>query len=153
MKRRRDEVSKVVAHEALQTAFATEDVVALRRSAEAGWRDEPDVDRLRARAVRVCQQLPALAPRLESVQATSDTPELVEVGVEAVSTADRDALCVMAVQTAAYEGVDVNTEVQAGDRWTHNRLLLAAAEDGLVATIGALVAAGAEVDHVRNEGQ
>ena len=60
--RRRAEVSKEVAHEALETALATEDVVALRRSAEAGWRNEQDVDRLRARAVRVCQQIPALAP-------------------------------------------------------------------------------------------
>jgi len=44
VKRRRAEVSKEVAHEALETALATEDVVALRRSAEAGWRNEQDVE-------------------------------------------------------------------------------------------------------------
>ena len=60
VKRRRAEVSKEVAHEALQTALATEDVVALRRSAVAGWRNEQDVERLRARAVLVCKQLEAL---------------------------------------------------------------------------------------------
>jgi hypothetical protein len=66
------------------------------------------------------------AARVPSVQA-----ELVEVGVEAVSTASRDVLCVMAVQTAAYEGVDVNTEVEAGEE-TDDRWLLGAARDGLV---------------------
>ena len=64
----------------------------------------------------MCQQIPALAPRLESVRATPDATELVEVGLDAVSTASRDTLCVMAVQTAVHEGVDVNTEVEAGDR-------------------------------------
>ena len=44
MKHRRAEVSK----EALATALSTEDVVALRRSAEAGRRNEQDVERLRA---------------------------------------------------------------------------------------------------------
>jgi predicted LPLAT superfamily acyltransferase len=145
VKRRRAEVSKEVAHEALDTALATEDVVALRRSAEAGWRNEQDVERLRARAVRVCEQIPALSPRLERVRATPDTAELVEVGVEAVSTASRDVLCVMAVQTAAYEGVDVNTEVEAGEE-TGDRWLLAAARDGLVQTTRALLEAGAKAN-------
>jgi len=44
VKHRRAEVSK----EALATALSTEDVVALRRSAEAGRRNEQDVERLRA---------------------------------------------------------------------------------------------------------
>ena len=140
-----------MAHEALQTALATEDVVALRMSAVAGWRNEQDVERLRARAVRVCEQIPALAPRLEAVRVTSDTAELVEVGVEAVSTASRDVLCAMAVQTAAYDGVDVNTEVEA-DEETGDRWLLAAASDGLVQTVGVLLEAGAEVNHARNDG-
>ena len=137
VKRRRAEVSKEVAHEALETALATEDLVALRRKAEAGWRNEQDVDRLSARAVRVCEQIPALAPRLE--RATPDTTELVKVGLEAV-------------QTAAYEGVDVNAETEEAGEETGYRWLLLAAEDGLVQSVEALLEAGAELNHAANHG-
>jgi hypothetical protein len=149
------------AHAALETALSTENVEELRRSVEAAWRGEQGRERLRARAVRVCEFdtirggeiAPALAHRMEAVRITQSKKQLREVGLQAARTGDRDTLCAMAVQAAAQEGVDVNTRAEAaageqpGDRW-----LLVAAEDGAAETIRALVAAGAEVNHADHEG-
>jgi ankyrin repeat protein len=99
----------------------------------------------------VCQETPALAPRMESVRTTQVTSELQEVGLEAVRTAGRDTLCAMAVQAAAQHGVDVNTwpveEQVAGDEEPYETRLEVASCDGLAETIRALVAAGADQDY------
>jgi hypothetical protein len=129
---------------ALETALTTSDVEELRRSTEAGWRSEQDAERLRAGAVRTCEEALVRAQRmLERIRATQDKEELREVGLEAVRTAGRDTLCAMAVQAAAQKGVDVNTRVEAGEK----RWLEVAAKGGLVETVRALVFLGAEVDH------
>jgi hypothetical protein len=150
-----------------------EAVKELRWSTEAAWRSEQDANRLRARAVRVCEEALARAQRmlervratheeeepsevglaalaraqrmLRKVRASEDTEELREVGLGAVMTASRDTLCAMAVQAAAQDGVDVNTLAEgaaADEAW-----LGVAARGGLVETVRALAAAGAEVDH------
>ena len=68
-------------------------------------------------------------------------------------TAGMDTLCVMAVQAAAQDGADVNTrpEAAAGEQ-PRERWLRAAAKEGLVETVRALVEAGAEVDYANNTG-
>ena len=60
---RRAEARKEAAQAALETALSARDVEALRRSAEQGWRSEQDAGRLRARAVRVCEEALARAQR------------------------------------------------------------------------------------------
>jgi hypothetical protein len=149
VERSRSEASKVAARAALETALAPEGVEELRSGTDAAWRSEQDGERLRAMAVRVCEEALQRAKRmLVRVQRTRDTAVLREVGLDAVRTAGRDTLCAMAVYAAAKVGVDVNTrEEGAAERW-----LVVAAEDGLVETVQALVAAGAEVDHANNYG-
>jgi hypothetical protein len=148
---RRVEDLKEAAHAALELAFSTGDAVeALRMRMEVAWRSEQDIERLRARALRVCQETPALAQRMESVRTTQVTSELQEVGLEAVRTAGKDTLCSMAVQTAALDGVDVNTRLEAAageERW-----LWLAAKEGLVETVRALLRSGAEVNHADSNG-
>jgi predicted LPLAT superfamily acyltransferase len=142
------------ARAALETALTTQDVEELRRSTEAAWRNEQDVERLRARAVRVCEEALARAQRtLERVRVSEDKTELREVGLEAVMTAGKDTLCAMAVQVAAQEGVDVNTraEAAAGEE-PKQRWLRVATRNGSVETIRALLAAGADVNHADDEG-
>ena len=83
MAERRAEARKVArmeaANAALETTLSAEDVPALRRqlrrTAEVAWRSEEDVERLRTRALRVCQETPALAQRLECVRTTQDKAE------------------------------------------------------------------------------
>ncbi len=73
----------------------------LRSSTEAAWRSEQDAERLRARAVSACEEEIARAQRmlakaqrmLQRVQATQSPAELREVGLEVVSTANKDPLC------------------------------------------------------------
>ena len=110
--RRAEEAPLEVARATLETALSTKDVEALRSSARAAWRSEQEPERLRAMAVRVCQETPALAQRMERVRATQNTVELRGVGLVAVRTAGRDTLCAMAVQAAAQQGVDVNTRTE-----------------------------------------
>jgi hypothetical protein len=154
------EVLNETAHAALETALSTEGVETLRKIAEAAWRSEQDIERLRARAVRVCQETPALAKRrmrrmrrMARVRTTLCSEELREVGLESVRTADKDTLYAMAVQAAAQDGADVNTraEAVAGEEPKESWLRVAA-RNGHVETLRALVAAGAEVDHAGNTG-
>ena len=161
VKERRVEALKEVAHAALETALTTQDVETLRLSTEAAWRSEQDAERLRARAVSACEEEIARAQRmlakaqrmLQRVQATQSPAELREVGLEVVSTANKDTLCAMAVQAAVQDGVDVNTRAEAAagevprERWLRH-----VAKEGLVETVRALAAAGAEVNHVNNLG-
>jgi ankyrin repeat protein len=136
------EERKEAAHEALETALSTEDVEALRTSAEETLRSEQNVDRLRAQAARVCE-----TASLERVRAIQDAAELLLAGLEAVRTASRDMLCAMAVQAASQEGVDVNIRMEEPESW-----LRAAAKQGLVATMKALVEAGADVNATNDAG-
>jgi hypothetical protein len=132
------------------SAEGPEDLEELRWSTLAAWRSEKDAERLRARAVRVCEEELARAQRmLERVRASEDKEELREVGLEVAQMADKDTLCSMAVHAAAQDGVNVNTLAAAGEmRW-----LEAAASAGLVETVRALVEAGAEVDHADTNGR
>lgn len=138
----RKQAIKEAAHEALETALSTEDVVALRTSAENSLRSDRDVERLRALAARVCE-----TASLERVRATQDAAELLQAGLEAVRTTSRDMLCAMAVQVASQEGVDVNIRVDESET-----LLRTAAKQGLVATMKALVEAGADVNATNDAG-
>jgi predicted LPLAT superfamily acyltransferase len=153
VKERRTAIRIETAHAALETALNTVEVETLRKLAEAAWRSEQDIERLRGRAVRACQKTPALAERMELVLTTQCLEELREVGLEAVRTAGKDTLYAMAVHAAAQDGVDVNTRVEAAageepkERW-----LTVAANKGLVETLRALVEAGAAVDHASNDG-
>ena len=132
------------------SAEGPEDLEELRWSTLAAWRSEKDAERLRARAVRVCEEELARAQRmLERVRASEDKEELREVGLDALSTAGRDTLCAMAVQAAAQEGADMNTRAEAA---AEERLLAVAAKEGLAETVRALLEAGAEVDHAANNG-
>jgi ankyrin repeat protein len=136
------EERKEAAHEALETALSTEDVEALRTSAEETLRSERNVEPLRALAARVCE-----TASLELVRAIQDAADLLLAGLEAVRTASRDRLCAMAVQAASQEGVDVNIRMEAPES-----LLRAAAKQGLVATMKALVEAGADVNATNDAG-
>ena len=161
VKKRRVEAFKEAAHAALETALTTQDVETLRKSTQAAWRSEQDAERLRARAVSACEEEIARAQRmlakaqgmLQRVQATQSPAELREVGLEVVSTANKDTLCAMAVQAAVQDGVDVNTraEAAAGEE-PRERWLRHVAKEGLVETVRALAAAGAEVNHANNLG-
>jgi hypothetical protein len=81
---RRVEARKEAARTALEAALCTEDTEELRRSAEAAWYSEPDAERLRAMAVRACEEAVARAQRqLERVRATPCTEaELRQVGLD-----------------------------------------------------------------------
>jgi hypothetical protein len=149
---RRVEVRKEVA---LETALSTEEVEELRTSTEAAWLSEQDAERLQAKVVLVCEVVLARAQRmLQRARATRDKAELLKVGLAAVSTADKDTLCAIAVKAAAQEGVDMNTraEAAAGEE-PKESWLSDAAEEGLGETVLALLEAGAEVDHVNNLGE
>jgi hypothetical protein len=152
---RRVEVSKEVALVALETALSTEEVVELRTSTEAGWHSEQDAERTQAKVVLVCEEVLARAQRmLQRARATRDKAELRKVGLEAVSTADKDTLCAIAVHAAAQEGVDMNTRAEAAAGEQPKEMWLSvAANKGLGETVRALVEAGAEVDHVNNLGE
>jgi hypothetical protein len=129
---------------ALETALSTEGVEELRSSVGAAWRSEQDAERLRVKVQRVFEEVLARAQR------SQDTAELRAVGLEAVRTAGKDTLCSMAVQTAALDGVDVNTRLEAAageERW-----LWLAAKEGLVETVRALLRSGAEVNHADSNG-
>jgi hypothetical protein len=152
---RRAEVRKEEALVALETALYTEEVEELRTSTEEAWHIEQDAERLQAKVVRVCEVVLARAQRmLQQARGTRDKAQLLKVGLEAVSTADKDTLCVIAVKAAVQEGVDMNTRAEAvagvepKESW-----LSVAAEEGLGETVRALVEAGAEVDHVNNLGE
>jgi hypothetical protein len=152
---RRAEVRKEVALVALETALSTEEVEELRTSTEAAWHSEQDAERLQAKVVLVCEEVLARAQRmLQRARATRDNAELRKVGLEAVSTADKDTLCVIAVKAAVQEGVDMNTraEAAAGEE-PEERWLSVAAEEGLGETVRALLEAGAEVDHANILGE
>jgi hypothetical protein len=111
---RRVEVRKEVALVALETALSTDEVEELRTSTEAAWLSEQDPERMQAKVVLVCEEVLARAQRmLQRARATRDKAELRKVGLEAVSTADKDTLCVIAVHAAAQEGVDMNTRAEA----------------------------------------
>jgi hypothetical protein len=147
---RRAEVRKEVALVALETALSTEEVEELRTSTEAAWHSEQVAERLQAKVVLVCEEVLARAQRmLQRARATRDKAELRKVGLEAVSTADKDTLCVIAVKAAVQEGVDMNTraEAAAGEEPKERWLSVAAKEEGLGETVRALLEAGAEVDH------
>jgi hypothetical protein len=77
--RSRTAYSDSVSRFATFAPLSAEDVPALRRqlrrTAEVAWRSEEDVERLRTRALRVCQETPALAQRLECVRTTQDKAE------------------------------------------------------------------------------
>jgi hypothetical protein len=161
VKERRVEALKEAAHAALETALTTRSVETLRLSSEAAWRSEQDVERLRTRAVSACEEEIARAQRmlakaqgtLQRVQATQNPAELREVGLEAARTANKDTLCAMAVQAAVQDGVDVNTRAAAAaGEEPRVRWLRHVAKEGLVETVRALAAAGAEVDHANNMG-
>jgi hypothetical protein len=152
---RRMEVRKEEALVALETALSTDEVEELRTSTEAAWLSEQDAERMQAKVVLVCEVVLARAQRmLQRARATRDKAELRKVGLEAVSTADKDTLCAIAVKAAAQEGVDMNTraEAAAGEQ-PKESWLSEAAEEGLGETVRALVEAGAEVDHVNNLGE
>jgi hypothetical protein len=152
---RRVEVRKEVALVALETALSTEEVEELRISTEAAWHSEQDAERMQAKVVLVCEEVLARAQRmLQRARATRDKAELLKVGLEAVSTADKDTLCAIAVKAAAQEGVDMNTraEAAAGEE-PKESWLSEAAEGGLGETVRALFEAGAEVDHANNLGE
>jgi hypothetical protein len=151
---RRAEVRKEVALVALETALSTEEVEELRISTEAVWHSEQDAERLQAKVVLVCEEVLARAQRmLQRARATRDKAELLKVGLEAVSTADKDTLCAIAVHAAVQEGADMNTraEAAAGEE-AEEGWLSVAAEEGLGETVRALLEAGAEVDHADNLG-
>ena len=155
MEARRVEARKEEALVALETALSTEEVEELRTSTEAAWHSEQDAERLQAKVVLVCEEVLARAQRmLQQARATRDQDELRKVGLEAVSTADKDTLCVIAVKAAAQEGVDMNTraEAAAGEE-PKERWLSVAAKEGLGETVRALLETGAEVDHVNNLGR
>jgi hypothetical protein len=150
---RRAEVRKEEALVALETALSTEEVEELRTSTEAAWLSEQDAERLQAKVVRVCEEVLARAQRmLQQARGTRDKAQLLKVGLEAVSTADKDTLCVIAVKAAAQEGVDMNTRAEAAAGEEPKSWLRLAAEGGFVETVRALVEAGAEVDHASNDG-
>ena len=154
MEARRVEARKEEALVALETALSTEEVEELRTNTEAAWHSEQDAERLQAKVVLVCEEVLARAQRmLQQARATRDQDELRKVGLEAVSTADKDTLCVIAVKAAAHEGVDMNTLAEAVAGEEPKSWLRLAAEGGFVETVRALVAAGAEVDHVNNLGE
>jgi hypothetical protein len=110
---RRVEVRKEVARAALETALSTEEVEELRTSTEAAWLSDQDAERLQAKVVLVCEEVLARAQRM--LQRARATRDKAEVGLEAVSTADKDTLCVIAVHAAVQEGVDMNTPEAAGE--------------------------------------
>jgi len=60
---RRAELRKEAAQEVLETVLSTEDVEALRRSVEEGWRSEQDAGRLKTRAVWVREEALARVQR------------------------------------------------------------------------------------------
>ena len=154
MEARRVEARKEEALVALETALSTEEVEELRTNTEAAWHSEQDAERLQAKVVLVCEEVLARAQRmLQQARATRDQDELRKVGLEAVSTADKDTLCVIAVKAAAHEGVDMNTRAEAVAGEEPKSWLRLAAEGGFVETVRALVAAGAEVDHADNLGE
>ena len=139
------EAGKEAAQTALETALSTEDVAVLQRSAEASWVDERDAERLRVRALRVCEEAAQrdLRRKREQIRAMQDTAELREVGLQAVRTAGTDTFRAMAVHAAELGGVDVNTRVAAaaaGEEPLESRLS-AAAQGGSVETVRALAAA------------
>ena len=154
MEARRVEARKEEALVALETALSTEEVEELRTNTEAAWHSEQDAERLQAKVVLVCEEVLARAQRmLQQARATRDQDELRKVGLEAVSTADKDTLCVIAVKAAAHEGVDMNTLAEAVAGEEPKSWLRLAAEGGFVETVRALLAAGAEVDHADNAGE
>ena len=63
MAERRAELRKEAAQDALETELSTEDVEALRRSVEEGWRSEQDAGRLKTRAVRAWEEALARVQR------------------------------------------------------------------------------------------
>jgi hypothetical protein len=149
------EVRKEAALVALETALSTEEVEELRSSTEAAWYSEQDAEQMQAKVVLVCEEVLARAQRmLQRARATRDKAELRKVGLAAVTTADKDTLCAIAVHAAAQEGVDMNTrpEAAAGEQ-PKARWLSVAANKGLGETVRALLEAGAEVDHANNLGQ
>jgi ankyrin repeat protein len=143
---RRVEVRKEVA---LETALSTEEVEELRTSTEAAWLSEQDAERLQAKVVLARAQR-----MLQRARATRDKAELLKVGLAAVSTADKDTLCAIAVKAAAQEGVDMNTRAEAAageepkESWLRD-----AANKGSVETVRALLEAGAEVDNANDLGR
>jgi hypothetical protein len=152
---RRVEVRKEEALVALETALTARSVEELRTSTEAAWNSEQDAERLQAKVVRLCEEKLARAQlMLQQARATRDKAQLLKVGLEAVSTADKDTLCAIAVHAAAQEGVDMNTraEAAAGEEPKEKWLRVAALE-GSVETVRALLAAGAEVAHANNQGR
>ena len=154
MEARRVEARKEEALVALETALTARSVTELRTNTEAAWHSEQDAERLQAKVVLVCEEVLARAQRiLQQARATRDQDELRKVGLEAVSTADKDTLCVIAVKAAAHEGVDMNTRAEAVAGEEPKSWLRLAAEGGFVETVRALLAAGAEVDHVDTEGE
>lgn len=149
---RRAEVRKEAANEELETALSTrENVEELWKLCQAGWRKEQDAELLRARIVRVYQEdLARVQRKLERARATKDKAALRDMGLQAARMADKATLCAMAVQAAAQDGADVNTRAvaAAGDKPPERWLWIAA--DGLVETLRALVAAGADANHANN---
>ena len=134
-------------------------------NARAGLHNEQDAERLRARAELVAQEAVSQAQQkvewakhwLKYVRSSmQSTTELRSVGLNALSeskTVDYDLLCAMAVQVAAHDGVDFNTQTALiYQRNAHydvedGRWLYVAARRGLPQTVRALLAGGAEVDH------
>jgi hypothetical protein len=131
--------------------YDTKEVVRLRKRIKVAWKSEQNIERLRARAVRLCEEDLARAHRmLEQARATPDKKELREALSRALSTAGRDTLCAMVVHAAAQEGANMNKRAEAEAE--EKRLLAVAAKEGLAETVRVLLEAGAEVDHAANNG-
>ena len=88
--------------------------------------------------------------RMEAARAALETA----LSTQGVETANKDTLCAMAVQAAVQDGVDVNTraEAAAGEE-PRARWLSVAAKEGLVETLRALAASGAEVNNATRDGR
>ena len=150
MKKRQADARKQMAQTNLHAVLAAEDVEVLRTTAEAAWRSEGDLERLRAMAVHAT---------LVRIRAMKTVGELRQLGLEVVETAGMDALRAMAVETAVRDGADVKVgravEQAAVDGEAEvepERWLVTAARRGHVETTRSLLAAGAAVNHADNNG-
>jgi hypothetical protein len=106
LKKRQADARKQMAQTNLHAVLVAEDVEVLRTTAEAAWRSEGDLERLRAMAVH--NAIAAHHATLVRIRAMKNVGELRQLGLEVVETAGMDALCAIPVETVVRDCADVN---------------------------------------------